>query len=67
MKQRPTDMANRLVVASGRGHGGEKDWECGMSRCKLICIGWINKILLYSMGNYVQCPVISYNEKEYNK
>ena len=29
-------------------------------------VGWIkNKILLYSMGNYIQYPVINHNGKEY--
>ena len=26
-----------------------------------------NKVLLYSIGNYVQYPVINHNEKEYEK
>ena len=27
--------------------GGGMDWEVGVSRCKLLCIGWINnKVLL---------------------
>ena len=47
---------------------GGKDWEFGISRCKLLNIGWINnKILLYSTGNYIQCPMISHNGKEYEK
>ena len=49
-----------------RGHGektcgcqkGEKgsvrDWEFGVSRCKLLHLEWIgNDILLYSPGNYI--------------
>ena len=29
------------------GGGGGKDWELGVSRCKLVYIGWINnKVLL---------------------
>ena len=44
--ERLTDTENRLVVAKGRGGGG-KDWEFGVSRCKLLHIGWINgKVLL---------------------
>ena len=40
----------------------------GISRCKLVYIGWINnKVLLYSTGNYIQCPVINHNGKEYEK
>ena len=47
--------------------GGGVDWEFGISRCKLVYIGWINKVLLYSTGNYIQYPVINHNGKEYFK
>ena len=49
--------------------GGEgMNWEFGISRCKLLCIEWINnKVLLYSTGNYIQYPVINDNGKEYEK
>ena len=43
MKQKIfTDVENRLVVAKGDGWWGGKDWEFGISKCKLVCIGWIN-------------------------
>ena len=46
----------------GLGGGGGKEWEFGVSRCKLVYIGWINnKVLLYSTGNYIQYPVINHN------
>lgn len=33
----------------------QANWEVGISRCKLVYIGWINnKVLLYSTGNYIQ-------------
>ena len=32
------------------------DWESGISRYKLLYIEWINKVLLYSSGNYIQYP-----------
>ena len=57
----------------GRGGGGGRgrdgmDWEFGISRCKLLYIGWINnKVLLYSIGNCIQYPVINHNGKEYFK
>ena len=45
----------RLVVAEGKGGAGRKVWEFGISRCKLVYIGWINnKVLLYIPGNYIQ-------------
>ena len=65
---RLTDTENRCVVAKGEGGWGREDWEFGISRCKLLCIGWINnKVLLYSTGNYIQYPVINCNGKEYEK
>ena len=58
------DLENRLVVAKEEQEG--KDWEFGISRCKLLYIGWINnKVLLYSTGNYIQYLVINHNGKEY--
>ena len=37
-------------------------WELGISRCKLLYVGWINnKVLLYSTRNYIQYPVINHN------
>ena len=54
------------MVAKGEGRGGGKDWELGVSRCKLLYIGWINnKVLLYSTGNYIQYPTINHYGKEY--
>ena len=47
---------------------GGKDWEFGISRCKLLYTEWINnKVLLYSTRNYIQYPVINHNGKEYEK
>ena len=55
------------MVAKGEGGGGGMEWEVGVSRCKLSYIEWINKVLLYSTGNYIQYPVINHNGKEYLK
>ena len=52
------------MVAKGKGGGGRMDWEHGISRCKLLYIRWINKVLLYSTGKYIQYPVINHNGKE---
>ena len=47
---------------------GGNGWELGISRWKLVYIWWINsKVLLYSTGNYNQCPVINHNGKEYEE
>ena len=57
------------VTGLGGGHMGGMDWGFGISRCKLLYTEWTNnnKVLLYSTGNYIQCPVINYNVKEYEK
>ena len=47
------------------GAGRGKDWEFGVSRRKLFYMEWVNKVLLYSTGNYIQYPVINHNGKEY--
>ena len=41
------------------------DREFGVSRCKLVYIERMNKVILYSTGNYSQYPGINHNEKEY--
>ena len=46
------DMENRLVVAKGEGIGGRMEWEVGISRCKFLYTELINKVILYSTGNY---------------
>ena len=44
------------------------EWEVGVSRCKLLYIGWINnKVLLHSTENYIHYPMINHSIKEYNK
>ena len=53
-------------ISEGRvGRGME--WEFGVSRCKLVYIEWIIKVLLYSTGNYIQYPVKNYSGKEHEK
>ena len=55
--------ANGLVVAKWGVGGEEKDRKFGIINCKLVYIAWINKVLPYSIGNYIQCPVINHNGK----
>ena len=64
-RNRPTDTENRLEVTQGEDRGRGKDWEFGISRCKLVYTEQINKILLYCTGNYIQYPVINHNGEEY--
>ena len=53
------------MVAKGKGVGGGMEWEVGVSRCKLLYIERINKVLLYSTGNCIQYLMINHNGKEY--
>ena len=54
------------MVAKREEGGKGMEWEFGVSRCKLVYIGWINnKVPLYTTGNYIQYPVINHNGKEY--
>ena len=56
------------MVAKVEVGSGGKDWEFGIIRCELLYIEWIsNKVLLYSVWNYVQYPMMNQNGKEYEK
>ena len=59
------------MAAKGEGKGGGGlDWEFGISKCKLSYIGWINKILVYSTGNYINYTtmfVINHDGNEHEK
>ena len=48
------------------GWGGRR-LEFGNSRCKLLYIDWVNKVLLYSTGSYIQYPAMNHNGKENEK
>ena len=66
-KQKQTHR-HREQTCGCQGAGGGMEWESGVSRCKLVYIGWINnKDPLYSTGNYIQYLVINHNGKEYKK
>ena len=54
-----------LVVAKGEGFRGGTEWEVGISRCKLLFVEQINKVLPYSTENYIQYPMINHNGKEH--
>ena len=58
-------LINRLEVAKAGKGGRGIYWEFGTSRCKLLYTEWMNnKVLLYSIGNYIQYLVINHNGKE---
>ena len=37
------DIKNRPVVVTEERVGRRTEWEVGLSKCKLLYIGWINK------------------------
>ena len=60
-RNRLTGIENKPAVAMGEGG---KDWEFGVSRYKLVYMGWISsEVLLYSTGNYVPYPVTNHSGK----
>ena len=47
---------------------GREGLEFGISRCKLLYMGWINnKVLLFSTGNCTQYPAVNHKRKECEK
>ena len=63
LQNRLTDIENRRDC-----QGGGLDWELGISRCNYyIENGLKNKILLYNIGNYIECPVINHKGEENEK
>ena len=56
------------MVAKQEGDLGRDGLGVQISRCKVLYIEWVsNKVLLCSTGNYIQYPVLSHNEKQYEK
>ena len=56
------------MLAKGEGERSEKDWEFGVSKCKLLHLDWIsNEVLLCSTGNYIQPPRLDDDGKYYLK
>ena len=67
-KQKQTHRHREQTCGCQGGGGGGLDPAFGVSRCKLLYIGWINnKVLLYSTGNYIPHPVINHNRQEYEE
>ena len=64
-KKFPSWWHREQICGSPGGGWGRKKWEFGISRGKLLCIGWINKVLHYSRRNYTQYPIIKRHGKEY--
>ena len=66
LKQTPRDREQNCGCQGGEGVGREGLGVFGTSRCKLLYIGWINKILLYSKENSIH-SMINHHAKEYEK
>ena len=65
MKQKQT---HRGQTCCCQGEGGRMDWEFGISRCRPLYIGLINKkILPYGIANYIQYPVLAIRAKNIKK
>ena len=65
-EQKQTHRQRTDLCLWGAGGRGGKDWESGISRGKLLYIGWINnKVILYSTGNCTHYSVTNHNGKEY--
>ena len=46
---------SKETFLEGTGHNLHQELKpVGISRCKLLYREWINKVLLYSTGNYIQ-------------
>ena len=59
------DLREKTGGCQGGGLG-RMELEDGVSRCKLLCLKWINNtVLLYSTENYIQYPSINHNGEEY--
>ena len=69
MKQKQTHRhGEQTCGCQGEREVGGKDWETVISRCKVLHTEWVNnRVLLYSIGNYIQYPVINHNGKDYEK
>ena len=65
--ERFTDLEITLAVARGdwgRAAGRERDWEFGVSSCKLLRLEWgNNKVLLRSAGSYTQSSGVNHDGK----
>ena len=58
-----------MIYGHQRGRGSRGiNWEYGINRCTLPYIKQMNnKVLLYSIGDYIQYLAINYNGKEFLK
>ena len=56
------------MVAKEEGGGSGMDGESGVSRCKLLHLGWIrNEVLLFRTGNCVPSLRLEHDRRSYGK
>ena len=67
-KQKQTHR-RRIQTSGCQGGAGKREMYGGFGdgRCKRLHSEWINKVLLYSTGNYIQSPGINHKEKNIKK
>ena len=68
-KQKQTHRYREQTCGHQWGGGGSGiDWEFGVSRSKLLPLGWIsNEVLQYNTGNYIKLLVIEHDGRWYEK
>ena len=55
-------------MTKGEKEGSGRDWEFGISRCKLLHLEWISdEVLLYTTGNYSQYLGIEHDRRYVRK
>ena len=66
MKQKQKSQTERTDLGLSRGPVGKEgvDWDFLVSRCKLLYVEWINKVLLCSTRSYIHYSVTNHSEKE---
>ena len=66
IRNRLTDLSERLIVAVAEGLGEGTARESGMDMYTLLYLKWItNKDLLYSKENTAQCQVAAWMGEEF--
>ena len=63
----PETQRTDLCLPRDMDDKGELYWEFRTGGWKLLCMEWMNKVLQFSTGSYIQHPVIIHNEKQNEK
>ena len=60
-------VTEQTCICQEEGGGRVMDWEFGVSRCQILHLEWIKKVLLYSTGKYILSLGRDHDGKEYSK